>query len=178
VSEQLDEKTGRVSQRQSGSPHTYSYTLKGDEKGETWNPEFSYYGFRYIQVDGVNVLNSDEKTLPSLIGIKSHFIYNSVKNVGTFECSNPLFNSIHTLIQNAVKSNMQAVFTDCPHREKLGWLEETHLVNGALLYSWDMSQFYPKNYAGHSRCSVAKRNGTYHRAGIHYFCRTGNGCFS
>ena len=144
VGEQLDEKTGRVSQRQSGSPHTYSYTLKGDEKGETWNPEFSYYGFRYIQIDGVNVLNSSEKTLPTLTGIKSHFIYNSVKNIGTFECSNTMFNKVHTLIQNAVKSNMQAVFTDCPHREKLGWLEETHLVNGALLYSWDMSQFYPK----------------------------------
>ena len=144
VGEQLDAKTGKVSQRQSGGPHTYSYTLKGDAAGEIWHPAFSYYGFRYIQVDGVNVLNYNEKNLPVLTGIKSHFIYNSVKNVGTFECSNPLFNNTHKLIQNAVKSNMQAVFTDCPHREKLGWLEETHLVNGALLYVWDMSQFFPK----------------------------------
>lgn len=132
VGERLDESTGKVSQKQSGSPHFYTYTLKGEEV-EEWHPEFSYYGFRYVQIDGSPVLD-----------VKSHFIHNSAPETGSFECSNPLLNKTHLLIKNAVKSNMQAVFTDCPHREKLGWLEETHLCGRVLLYNWDMRRFFPK----------------------------------
>lgn len=142
VGEQLNTETGLVSQKQSGGPHTYTYTLKG-EGIEEWCPQFTYYGFQYIQVDGVEVLSSGADK-PSLIGITSNFIYNSTDEVGHFECSNELFNKAHTLIKNAVKSNMQSVFTDCPHREKLGWLEETYLVGPGLLYNWDLTQFYPK----------------------------------
>lgn len=47
---------------------------------------------------------------------------------GSFTCSNPLFNKIHTLIDWAVRSNTASVLTDCPHREKLGWQEEAHLA--------------------------------------------------
>ncbi|GHT60922.1 hydrolase [Bacteroidia bacterium] len=132
--ENLDKTTGKVTQKQTGSPHTYSYTLKG-EGIEEWHPEFSYYGFRYIQVDGA---------VDALQDIKSHFIYNSVRETGNFECSNEIFNKAHLLIKNAVKSNMQSIFTDCPQREKLGWLEETHLNGPGLLYNWDMTQFFPK----------------------------------
>lgn len=142
VGELLDLETGSVSQRQTGSPHTYSYTLKG-EGIEEWHPEFTYYGFQYIRVDGADVLSSTGDR-PSIIDIKSHFIYNSVNEVGYFESSNEIFNKAHILIKNAVKSNMQSVFTDCPHREKLGWLEETHLNGPGLLYNFDLTQFYPK----------------------------------
>jgi hypothetical protein len=133
VGERLDEATGYVSQQQSGSPHTYSYTLKGNGV-ETWHPEFSYYGFQYIQIDGV-------ETLPD---IQAHFLRNAVDETGHFESSNLLFNQIHLLIKNAVKSNMQSIFTDCPQREKLGWIEETHLNGPGLLYNWDLTQFFPK----------------------------------
>ena len=42
---------GSVNQSQSGSPYYYEYILKGGEE-EIWHPRFSYYGYRYIQVDG------------------------------------------------------------------------------------------------------------------------------
>ncbi|NDV78091.1 glycoside hydrolase family 78 protein [Dysgonomonas sp. 511] len=142
VGEQLNKETGLVSQKQSGSPHTYYYTLKGEGE-ETWHPEFSYYGFQYIQVDGANILSySNDK--PTILDIKSHFIYNAVDENGHFESSNEIFNKAHILIKNAVRSNMQAVFTDCPHREKLGWLEETHLNGPGLLYNWNLTQFFNK----------------------------------
>jgi hypothetical protein len=141
--ELLDERTGKVSQKQSGSSHTYSYTLKG-EGIEEWHPEFSYYGFQYIQIDGAKMSPSGPEDKPLVVDIKSHFIHNSTSGRGHFESSNELFNRTHILIKNAVKSNMQAVFTDCPHREKLGWLEETHLNGPGLLYNWDLTQFYPK----------------------------------
>lgn len=142
VGELLNSETGKVSQKQSGSPHTYSYTLKGDGI-EEWHPQFSYYGFRYIQVDGADVFKA-ETDRPFISDIKSYFIYNSTPEKGHFESSNDIFNKAHEIIKNAVRSNMQSVFTDCPHREKLGWLEETHLNGPGLLYNWDLTQFYPK----------------------------------
>jgi alpha-L-rhamnosidase len=42
---------GAVSQKATGSPYTFNYTLKG-EGTETWQPRFIYYGFCYVQVEG------------------------------------------------------------------------------------------------------------------------------
>ena len=135
---------GACNQRQTGRQHYYEYTLKG-EGDETWHPRFSYYGFRYIQVEGA-VLKGQKnpQKLPVLKNIQSCFVYNSAKKVSTFESSNPIFNAAHRLIGKAVRSNMQSVFTDCPHREKLGWLEQVHLNGPGLLYNYDLTAYAPQ----------------------------------
>lgn len=135
---------GVVDQRQTGRPHFYTYVLKG-EGDETWHPRFSYYGFKYIQVEGA-VLKGDKnpRKLPALKDIKSCFVFNSAPQISSFECSNELFNKTHVLIQKAVQSNMQGVFTDCPQREKLGWIEQLHLNGPVLLYNYDLKDFLPK----------------------------------
>nr|WP_044653591.1 glycoside hydrolase family 78 protein [Bacteroides acidifaciens] len=135
---------GACNQRQTGRQHYYEYTLKG-EGDETWHPRFSYYGFRYIQVEGA-VLKGQKnpQKLPVLKNIQSCFVYNSAKKVSTFESSNPIFNAAHRLIEKAVRSNMQSVFTDCPHREKLGWLEQVHLNGPGLLYNYDLTAYAPQ----------------------------------
>lgn len=135
---------GACNQRQTGRRHYYEYTLKG-EGDETWHPRFSYYGFRYIQVEGA-VLKGQKnpQKLPVLKNIQSCFVYNSAKKVSTFESSNPIFNAAHRLIEKAVRSNMQSVFTDCPHREKLGWLEQVHLNGPGLLYNYDLTAYAPQ----------------------------------
>ena len=135
---------GACNQRQTGRQHYYEYTLKG-EGDETWHPRFSYYGFRYIQVEGA-VLKGQKnpQKLPVLKNIQSCFVYNSAKKVSTFESSNRIFNAAHRLIEKAVRSNMQSVFTDCPHREKLGWLEQVHLNGPGLLYNYDLTAYAPQ----------------------------------
>lgn len=135
---------GACNQRQTGRQHYYEYTLKGDGD-ETWHPRFSYYGFRYIQVEGA-VLKGQKNSqkLPVLKNIQSCFVYNSAKKVSTFESSNRIFNAAHRLIEKAVRSNMQSVFTDCPHREKLGWLEQVHLNGPGLLYNYDLTAYAPQ----------------------------------
>lgn len=139
--ELLDDQ-GLVTQRSSGGPTYFSYTLKG-EGAETWHPRFTYYGFRYIQVEGAT-RDPNAKDLPIIDSITSPFLHASAPRAGTFECSNTLFNQIHELIVAAIRSNMQSVFTDCPHREKLGWLEETHLLGPAILYNYDVPTLYAK----------------------------------
>ena len=143
VGESLTEE-GAVNQKQTGRPYYYIYTLKG--KGtETWHPRFSYYGFRYIQVEGV-VREGDPNPndLPVLKNLQSCFLYNSAAKVSTFETSNDLFNATHRLIEKAVRSNMQSVFTDCPQREKLGWMEQNHLNGPGLLFNYDLRSFSRK----------------------------------
>lgn len=129
--ELLDEK-GLPTQRASGGPYYFEYILKGDGL-ETWQPRFSYYGFRYALVEGVR---------PHSL----QFLHtrNSAPTVGTFSCSSPLFNQIHELIDWSVRSNLASVTTDCPHREKLGWLEQAHLMGGSIKYRYDILHLYNK----------------------------------
>ena len=124
---------GLVNQKQTGRPHYYTYILRGHEgtgaRGhETWHPRFSYYGYRYLQIEGdIEVLKK----------VESCFVYNSAPKTGDFECSNPLFNDAYRLIDRAIRSNWQSVWTDCPHREKLGWLEQDWLNGEGLLANYD-----------------------------------------
>ena len=129
---------GSANQKGSGGPHYYNYILKGDG-AETWQPQFTYYGFRYLQVTGAFPQDeANAKQEPVIIAIKGLHTRNSAATVGDFACSNELFNKTFKLIDWAMKSNMASLFTDCPHREKLGWLEEAHLVGSSLHYNYDI----------------------------------------
>lgn len=125
---------GSVNQKNSGSPYYFTYVLKGGGE-EVWRPRFTYYGFRYAQVSG------------PLTSIQSLHIRNAAPTVGSFACSNPLFNQAFGLIDWAVKSNMVSVFTDCPHREKLGWLEQLHLMGSSIRYNYDALPLFKKAMA-------------------------------
>ena len=126
---------GTVSQKGSGSPYYYQYTLKGESE-ESWKPRFSYVGFRYVQVEGARP-DSVDSVLPALLKIQSLHTRNSMAPVGTFECSNELFNRIFNLINWGIKSNLQSVMTDCPTREKLGWIEQTQLMGTSIHFNFD-----------------------------------------
>jgi hypothetical protein len=141
VGESLNE-DGTVGQGKTGKPYYYDYTLKG-EGVEEWQPKFSYYGFQYVQIENINYKETKDENLPTLVDLKSNFIYNSAGEAGTFESSNDIFNKTHLLINNAIKSNFQSVLTDCPHREKLGWIEEIHLNGPGLMFNYNLESFIP-----------------------------------
>ena len=134
----------KINQKASGSPFYYTYTLKG-EGVETWRPRFSYYGFRYLMVEGgAPKLEKPGKYKPQIIDIQMLHTCNSAAKTGQFTCSNQLFNQIYTLIDWAVQSNIQSVVTDCPHREKLGWLEQTYLMGASMFYNYNLYPLYRK----------------------------------
>ena len=141
---ELIENDSLVNQKASGSPYYFSYTIKGSNR-EEWIPRFTYYGFRYCQVRGAvpsGMPNPDE--LPVISELKLLHTRNSSPVAGNFRCSNEHFNSIYNLIDWAVKSNMASVATDCPHREKLGWLEQTHLMGNSIKYGYDIHNLFNK----------------------------------
>ncbi|WP_235905988.1 family 78 glycoside hydrolase catalytic domain [Ginsengibacter hankyongi] len=136
--ELLDD-SGLVMQTPVGTPVYFKYTLKGDGV-ETWHPQFMYYGFRYIQLEGGVPENKTNKNeVPVIRELTSLHTRNSAPTIGRFTCSNELFNRIFKLIGWAIKSNTASIFTDCPHREKLGWLEEAHLVGSSIRYNYDIA---------------------------------------
>jgi alpha-L-rhamnosidase len=123
-------------------PAWWQYTLKGDGQ-ETWFPKFFYQGGRYLQVE-FRAAN-DGEPLPKIEKLEGVVVHSSSRPVGEFETSNPLFNRIYKLVRWAQRSNMMSLMTDCPHREKLGWLEETHLNGPALRYNFDMAPLLQKS---------------------------------
>ena len=136
--------SGLVNQNATGKPYYFAYTIKGD-KVETWKPRFTYYGFRYVQVEGaVPSETNDNDSLPHLSSLLSFHTGNSAPSNGTFETSNELFNRINHLIRWAIKSNLQSVVTDCPHREKLSWLEQDYLMGGSIHANYEVYHLYRK----------------------------------
>lgn len=138
---ELITKDNQPNQSASGAPYFFSYILKGDGV-ETWRPRFTYYGFRYVKVEGASP--EKESQGAHLIDLKLLHNRNSTPSVGTFTCSNDLFNRTFELINWGIKSNLQSVLTDCPHREKLGWLEQTFLMGSSVHFNFDLYELYRK----------------------------------
>lgn len=138
--EELLDERGMVSQR--FGPCLYSYTLKGAGE-ETWHPRFSYYGFRYLQVTGAT-RDAAANDKPVLLAIEGQWLHGSAPRAGEFSCSNVLLSQIHDLVNAAMRSNMQSLFTDCPHREKLGWLVVPGSMAFSRMYNFDLLTLYTK----------------------------------
>jgi alpha-L-rhamnosidase len=132
---------GLVDRSSCGGGRCYwQYTLTGGDV-ENWFPKFFYHGCRYVQID-LEAPPGD--ALPTVRSLEGVVVHSTSKPVGQFECSNQLFNRIHKLIRWAQRSNMVSLMTDCPHREKLGWLEEDHLNGPSLRYEFDLARLFAK----------------------------------
>lgn len=116
---------------------TDRYILRGGGP-ETWEPHFTYHGFRYVEISGLPT----EPDSSTVTGINFH---NVAMETGSFMCSNELLNSIYGNILNGQRSNMFSVPTDCPQRdERLGWMGDAQIFAATSCYNMDMSGFYAK----------------------------------
>ena len=118
-----------------------------DSRAVTVQPKFSYTGFRYVQVHGtVPAGEANPDALPVLEDlVAKHTTSVAARHeTGTFTCNDARFNQIHQIIDWAIRSNMQSVLTDCPHREKLSWLEQDHLMMTSMYYRYEMTDIYRK----------------------------------
>jgi len=91
------------------------YVLKGAPEGETWEPEFTIHGFRYVEVTGWPG-ELDPEAFTAVV------IHSDLVRTGTFECSDPMLNQLHSNVLWGMRGNFVDVPTDCPQRnERLGW---------------------------------------------------------
>ncbi len=113
------------------------YILKGEDL-ETFEPRFTYHGFRYVEVTGF-------PGVPTLENIEGTFVHTDVQKTGDFFCSNDLINRIHRNILWGQLSNLMSIPTDCPQRdERHGWLGDAHLSAEEAIHNFGMAAFYTK----------------------------------
>jgi hypothetical protein len=127
------------------------YTLAGKGK-EFYTSKFYYCGDRYLQVECIPRTNSTE--IPEVDSIEGLVVHSAVTPSGTFSCSNELFNRIYAMIRWAELGNMMSIITDCPHRERLGWLEQDHLHGPSFHYQYDMDALFGKVMGDMADCQL------------------------
>lgn len=98
---------------------------------ESWHPSYVYHGARYWQVDGLSAAEADT-------ALRFDVLRTDNAKVGDFRTSDVFLDRLHRMIDRAVQSNMYSVFTDCPHWEKLGWLEQLYLCFPTLARNYDV----------------------------------------
>jgi len=122
----------------------FRYTLRGGGP-ETHQWIFHYHGFRFVQLKGaVPAGRPNPEGLPVMESLELVHVRAGNRTTGRFECSSELFERTHDLVDWAMRSNMTYVLSDCPHREKLGWLECAHLLARPFLYRYDCSAWHEK----------------------------------
>ncbi|KAL2819278.1 bacterial alpha-L-rhamnosidase domain protein [Aspergillus cavernicola] len=105
-------------------------TLSSEET-LVWEPQFTYHGFRYVQIDGsLGPIQKDD--------FKGVVIHSDMERLGHFHCSNELLNQLHQNIVWSLRGNFVSIPTDCPQRdERLGWTGDINIFSDTANYLYD-----------------------------------------
>jgi alpha-L-rhamnosidase len=113
------------------------YTCKGEGATETWEPRFTFHGFRHCEVTGLQ-----KGDLLEVVGIVLH---SDTPRTGSFACSHDLLNQLQSNILWGQKSNFLEVPTDCPQRdERLGWTGDAQVFIRTACFNMDVQGFFHK----------------------------------
>ena len=116
---------------------TDTYVLNG--RGvETWEPHFTFHGFRYVEVTGYPGKPRPDAVTGCVVG-------SDMPPAGTFTCSQPMVNKLQHNIVWGQRGNFLSVPTDCPQRdERLGWMGDAQIFARTATYNRDVAAFYEK----------------------------------
>jgi len=106
--------------------------------GETWEPHFTYHGFRYVEVTGY-------PGRPRADAVTGRVFHSDMPATSEFECSSELVNRLYRNVWWGQRGNLMSVPTDCPQRdERLGWMGDAQLFARTSCWYMDMGAFYTK----------------------------------
>jgi alpha-L-rhamnosidase len=125
---------GKMGKEQS---QTVRYTLRGGG-AETYEPHFTYMGFRYVEVSGL-------KAKPGAALLTGRVFHTAFQQTGRFACSDPLVTRLAQNIQWSQRGNMMGIPTDCPQRdERAGWAGDAQFFMPTAVYNFDVAAFFSK----------------------------------
>jgi len=120
-----------------GAPSVDTYICKGTGV-ETWQPRFTFHGFRYVEVTGLPEAPTDDTVTGIVIGT-------DIPRTGKFSCANPDVNQLQSNIQWGMRGNYLSVPTDCPQRdERMGWMGDAQVFIRTAAYNGDVAAFFTK----------------------------------
>lgn len=106
----------------------------GRGHNESLSPDFTFHGFRYIRLTGLESEIKKEQ-------FQAKVIYSELKETGRFWSSNEDLNKLMQNIQWSQKGNMISIPTDCPQRERVGWTGDTQVFVSTATFFYDMKDF-------------------------------------
>ncbi len=113
-----------------------TYVCKGGE--EKYHPRFTFHGFRYLSISGL-------EALPSKDDISGHVIYSACEPTGSIKTGSELVNKLFSNALWGQRGNFVGVPTDCPQRdERLGWTGDTQVFCRSACYNMNCYGFYEK----------------------------------
>lgn len=111
------------------------YICNGED--QTFLPHFTFHGFRYISVEGLEDILLENFT--------ACVLHTEMEETGTFISSNPLVNQLQSNIQWSQRGNFLDIPTDCPQRdERLGWTGDAQVFAGTAAYNHNVALFFSK----------------------------------
>lgn len=136
--EVLDENGALYTENLKDAAATDTYTLRGTAEAETFEPRFTFHGFRYVEVAGRVQLDDIEE----VTGVVLH---SDMAETGAFECSDPDVNQLFGNVTWGQRGNFVDVPTDCPQRdERLGWTGDAQVFVKAAALNMDVAGFFTK----------------------------------
>ena len=113
-------------------------TFISNGQKETFQPKFTFHGFRYICIEGF-----EENW--SLEDFTACVLHTDMRETGSFESSNPKVNQLQHNIQWGQRGNFLDIPTDCPQRdERLGWTGDAQVFASTASYNFDSALFFTK----------------------------------
>ncbi len=135
----LDAKGRIYTENLRGARATDYYTCAGTGEWETWEPRFTFHGFRHVELVGDGAFELAPE------GITGIVVHSDTPPTGEFECSDPLLNQLQHNIQWGQRGNFFEVPTDCPQRdERLGWTGDAQVFIRTAAFNMDVAAFFTK----------------------------------
>jgi alpha-L-rhamnosidase len=119
----------------SNTAETATYITRGDSAAVKYTPLFTYMGFRYVQLTGY-------PGTPDFTTLTAHFVHTAFETTGSVSFSDPLLDQVQHITRMASMSNFMSIPTDCPQRERFGWLGDAQLSAETTIHNFDMAGAY------------------------------------
>ena len=111
--------------------------ISSGRPGETFEPRHTTHGFRYVQVDGLpGTLDPQD--------IRAVVVHTDLRPTGSFSCSDPALNALHTAGVWSFRGNACEIPTDCPQRERSGFTGDWQVFVGTAALLYDVQAFSDK----------------------------------
>jgi alpha-L-rhamnosidase len=134
--ERLDERQELYTDNLRLAQATDRYTCRGG--GEEWSPRFTFHGFQYAEISGI-------ENPPTAESIEALSITSAARPAGTLITSDPMLNQLVSNAWWTQKMNFIDVPTDCPQRdERLGWTGDAQVYIRTAAYFADVQPFFTK----------------------------------
>lgn len=113
------------------------YVYISDGEPVVLQPHFTYYGYRYVKIEGIPGLKKEDFTGLAL--------YSEIPPRGSIHTGHALLNRFLSNVDWGLKSNFLDVPTDCPQRdERMGWTGDAQVFSPTATYLRDTYSFYAK----------------------------------